>query len=763
MSNQFCYDPDNAEYMAVKGQDADWLDALGMVQISAYELPAGFTTEAGIGRATALPDMDFESYSEAGLRLVGNRWKTLPDASKRGIAAVGAAAYCEHPSTEVLSLAYNLKDGKGERLWTPGMPPPQDLFDHLAKGGLIEAWNSSFEFHLWNQVCHKRMGWPALPFTQLRDATAKSRAHSLPGELGAVGKILGIKDLKIADGKRLIKKFSVPRNPTKNNPATRTRPEDDLVDAQNLYNYNIGDIRAEAAISIALPDLSASELSIWLLDQEINFRGCAIDTKALDNCIEIIRQAYGKYLEELNTITGGTVKSSGETAKIIGWLAGRGVQLPNLQAETVSKALKTVTDPQAKRVLGIRESLSAASVKKLYAIKRRLTSDGRLKDLFAYCGADRTGRFAGRGPQPQNLPNSGPDVLLCACGRHYAPKNQCPWCGRRVGEPAEWGIGAVEDALEVIALNDLNTVEHYFGDAIAAVAGCIRGLFCAAPGHDLICSDYSAIEAVVLACLAGEQWRIDVFNSHGRIYEMSASKISGVPFEEFLRHKKETGDHHPLRKKIGKVAELASGYQGGLGAWKNFGADKHLTEPEIKEAIRAWRNESPAIVSFWHGLESAALQAVQNPGQCFEYRGIGYGVKDNVLYCRLLSGRTLAYHSPILIPDVTPWGKEVLKITYAGRDSTTNAWVRLETYGGKLTENVVQAVSRDILTHAMLNTNAAGYPTVLHVHDELVAEVPHGVGTVEEFENIMATLPEWAKDWPIRAAGGWVGKRYRKD
>lgn len=743
-------------------------------EVEPSDIPAHRHVAVGPGFAEILPDMDFETYSEAGYDFDTNKEKWVSDGSKPGINLVGAAVYSEHPSTEVLSLSYNLKDGLGPRLWIPGMPLPQDLFDHINRGGLIEAANSGFEYFIWLNVCHKRMGWPALPYTQLRDTLAKSRAHSLPGALGKIAKVLQVKDQKIDEGKRLLDKFSKPRSPTKKDRRLRILPTDidALDDAQKLYEYNLGDIKAESAISACIPDLSPQELKLWLLDQKINFRGVAIDKEAVDACLKIINQAYEKYTAELVQITGGYVQTAGEIKKLTEWIASRGVYMRGMKSEDVESALNGSNLPaDVRRCLEIRASLGAASVKKLYSISKRLCSDNRIRDIFAYCGADRTGRWAGRGPQPQNLPNSGPKVRKCdeinGCG-HYSgdiPGTKCPWCSAPdwALSSEDWGIEAVEDAITVIKYGELRYVEAVFGDAIAAVSGCLRGMFVPASGHDFICSDYSAIEAVVLAALAGEEWRLEVFRTHGKIYEMSASKITGIPFEEFARHKKETGQHHPMRKKVGKVAELASGYQGGIGAWKNFGADEFMTDEEIKENIKKWRAESPAIVAFWRGLEEAAVLAVQNPGQCYSYRGITYGVKDNVLYCKLLSGRLLSYHEPILIPDVTPWGKDVWKLTYMGMDSVTKQWVRLDTYGGKLCENLVQATARDILAHALVNADAAGYNIALHIHDEIVAEVPEGFGSVEEFEQIMATLPEWCKDWPIKAAGGWRGKRYRKD
>lgn len=792
-----CWDPTGNSYFV--GPFTGELDALGGALVeNVDELTAYTRIQCGVGVSTVLPDMDFETYSEAGYWWDGEankglgKWRSIVKSPPHGLGAVGAPVYSEHPSTEVLSLAYNFKDGKGPRLWLPGMPPPSDLFEQLAAGHVFEAWNSGFEFYIWQNVC-SRMGWPALDVCQLRDAMAKARAFSLPGKLGKAAEVLEVTDQKIDDGMRLIKKFSMPRNPTKKDDRRRLRMSDPdhAEDGQKFIVYNIGDIKAESAVSAEVPDLDADELELWKVDQKINTRGVHIDRKALADCIAIVEQAFEKYQTDLAAITNGTVQSASERDKILGWLNGRGVHLPNLQSETVDETLAgEIADPEARKVLEIRAILGAASIKKLFSIDRRTSADDRLRDLFAFCGADRTGRWAGRGPQPQNLPSQGPKVVQCdpinGCGKHYHARKEldaCPWCQTPgwASKKADWSVEAVEDALQVIATRWLPHVEHYFGDPIAAVSGCLRGLFSAAPGHDLICSDYSAIEAVVLAMLAGEDWRIDVFRTHGKIYEMSLAKITGMSFEEIMAHAgytdlnapnwweaEQTGPHHPLRKKIGKVAELGSGYQGSVGAWKAFGADEYFaTDAEIKEQVDAWRAASPNVVKFWYGLQDAAIAAVQNPGQNFQYRGITYGVRDDVLYCQLLSGRKLAYQKPRLHPDVTPWGKKVQKLTYEGWNSDykkgPQGWLRLDTYGGKLCENVVQATARDLLAYALKNAEAAGYPVVLHVHDEIVSEVPEGTGSVEEFERIMAAVPPWAHDWPVKAAGGWRGKRYRKD
>ena len=581
-------------------------------------------------------------------------------------------------------------------------------------------------------------------------------------------------------GDALIRKLCIPRNPTKGNKSPRLTPQSDPLLFSQLYQYNLQDIASEAALSAACPALSKTETELWLLDQEINTRGVAIDTVALDACIAIVEQAREKYTAELQTLTGGAVKTVDELAKIQGWLAGRGVPLDSVDSDHIKKALKRTDIPQdVRRVMEIRSSLGARSVKKLFSIKNRLCADGRIRDLFAFCGADRTGRFAGRGPQPQNLPNSGPASVFC------------PYCNRihgshlHTGVEKEWGLECVEAALIDILTKDLAQVEYYWGDAVAAVSGCLRGLFIAEEGKDLLCSDYSAIEAVVLAAIAGEEWRLEIFRTHGKIYEASASKITGLSFEEIVGHKEIHGTKHPMRK-LGKVAELASGYGGWIGAWKNFGADKFLSDEEIKQNILRWRDDSPAIVELWggqyrehptkwefipelFGIEGTVVTALLNPGKCYAYRGIAYchDTVDDVLYCQLPSGRRLNYHQPRLEKTYdTMRNIQKYDISYMGHNSDYRkgpvGWGKLYTYSGKLVENIIQATARDILTHAMPALDRAGYPLVLHVHDEPVAEVPKGFGTVEEFERIMVDLPPWCEDWPIRAAGGWRGLRYRK-
>jgi DNA polymerase bacteriophage-type len=704
-------------------------------------------------------EIDFETYSEAGFVFSNHKWQPLSGASERGLPAIGAAVYSEHHTTEVLSLAYNLN---GIHVWQPGSPLPVDLFTYIQLGGILEAWNCAFERWIWQNVCVPKYGFPELPFNQLFDAAAKSRAFGLPGKLADSGNVLNVTRKKDEDGKRLIRKFSIPRNPTKLDKRLRIQLSDDLEDTQRLIDYNKRDIEAEKEISDRLPNLSTFEHQFWLCDQAINYRGVQLDKTTIENGIKIVDAAIKKYNQRLNELTNNAVQTAGQIKALKDWInANSNLNLDNLQSETIEQLLshKEGLPSDVLSVLEIRQRVSSAAIKKLFAMSHHLTKDNRVHDLFIYHGA-RTGRATGSDVQPTNLPNHGPVVFKCDhCGHHYKGKGPCRWCDYPTSRKAvEWNPKAVEDCIQIINSGSLAAMEYYFDDALAALAGCLRGLFISKPGHDLICSDYHSIEAVVLAAIAGEEWRLEVFRTHGKIYEMSASKITGIPFHEFITH---IDGHHPMRK-LGKVAELASGYQGWIGAWKNFGADDYFQEEEMKQHILAWRNASPAIVRLWHSLQAAAVAAISEPGKIYEYRGIQYIVVNDILYCRLLSGRFLYYHKPRLVYS------EPEKPNISFETWNTNpkygkpGWVRMDTYGGKLTENIVQATARDIFAWAVVNLEKAGYPIVLHVYDEICAEIPENWGSLEEFERIMVDLPAWCKDWPIKASGGWREKRYRK-
>jgi DNA polymerase len=335
-----------------------------------------------------------------------------------------------------------------------------------------------------------------------------------------------------------------------------------------------------------------------------------------------------------------------------------------------------------------------------------------------------------------------------------------------------------------MAHRDLGLLEAFFGNALLTISGCVRGLFVAAPGHDLIASDYTAIEAVVIAMLAGETWRIDAFRNKVPIYLASAAKITGKTVEWYEAYKAENNAHHPDRGKIGKVAELGLGFGGWVNAWLAFDDSGTFSEDEIKRLILRWRDESPAIVEFWggqfrgrpwdpdfrpelYGVEGHAILALQNPGLVFDYRGLKFYVRDGHLIVRLLSGRELTYRDARLVPSqrayAAPGEQAIIYWTWNSNPKYgAPGWVVMNTFGGRLVENIVQATAHDILRHAILQLRAAGYPTVLHVYDEIVVEVPHGCGSLEEVERIMGEMPAWAEGWPVSASGGWRGRRYRK-
>lgn len=715
---------------------------------------------------SAAADIDFETRSAAGFVWDSAGIPRSPlgrhPSAKRGLPLVGAWCYAEHESTEVLCLHYRLPDGISA-LWVPGWPPPTALFHHITEGLPVRAHNASFEYAIWENVCRKKHGWPPLPLEQLDDSAAQARAWALPGSLESAALVLGLAEQKDAAGAATMRKLSVPRRPTKNDKSPWHTLESDPDGYLRLYSYCAQDTATQRAVAGACPPVP--EPALFRLDQQINQRGVAVDTGLAVACQQIITQAARRYTEEIRDITRGAISGPGQVQAIGEYLRAGGTYIESLDAEAVADALSRPTlPPEHRRILEIRAAMSSASVKKLPALLHQTARDGRIRNLFTYCGAGRTRRWSGSNLQPQNLPSAGPETVRCqVCGTVRWAGRYC--CGGPAA-PLEWGIEAMEAAIGDLQTGDLAYVQGRWGDALTAIAGCLRGMLIAGPGLDLICSDFSAIEAVVLAALAREDWRLEVFRTHGKIYEMSASKITGIPFEEFTRHKRETGQHHPMRKKVGKVAELASGYQGSVGAWKRFGADEFMDDDEILRNVRAWREASPRVVELWYALERCAIGAVQNPGTEYRHNDIRYVMRGGVLYCLLPSGGYLSYHRPRLEREETEYGPR-LKLSFWGwntnpENGPVNQWIESRTYGGRLAENLCQATARDWLACAMLRLDAAGYPIVLHVHDEVCAEVPQGWGSVEDFERVMGGAPAWGADWPIKAAGGWRGHRYRK-
>jgi len=764
-----------------------------------------------------VPTIDGELYSAAGFvwqqptdKYPLGRWVAPEGAKTPGISAVGAAVYCEHPTTEILTVSYDLVDQRGIRRWRPGQTLPWDLMNHLSDPDApIEAHNAFFELSWVEKIAGPQHGWVVPDRSKWRCSMATALVAQRPGALANLGDVLGLSEKKDKEGDRLIKKFCIPQQPIvglidkktgavkrPDQPARRIYPHDDPEDFERLCEYCDQDVRTEMAAMERLPPLSDMELAAWQMTLAQNTLGMAVDREGAAACINILNQVLERYGQECRDLTGFNVT---QLDKLKGWLSAFGIRTDSLDAEHMADLLaRPDITGIPRRVLELRERTGSASVKKTYGLFNRLTSDSRLKDMVIHHGT-RPGRPTGADVQPLNLPKAGPKLATCACGKPSLPAPTCPWCGEiQPPEPrASWQPPMVDPVLEIMSLGSLDMVEHYFGDAMTAIQGCVRGLFVAGEGKTLVSTDYSSLQAVVLACLSGEQWRIDAFTRNDPIYLLGASKITGKPLQFYLDYFEQHGDHHPDRQYIGKVSELACGFQGWIGSYRAFGSD----EPDdvIKAQILAWRAASPAIVEMWggqwrgppwrreraelFGLEGKFIAAVQSPGEYFDYRGIGF-IYDQAADCLEMllppcdgHRRPLRYHEPRLTPSAR--NPDELAISYMTWNTNPNygarGWTRMGTWGGRLTENAVMGVEVDIQRFGAKLMAAHGYPLVLSVYDENVSEIPidkpltlglppvDGLDPhVQEIEHLLSIMPPELEGWPIRAAGGWNGRRYRK-
>lgn len=764
-----------------------------------------------------IPTIDGELYSEAGFCWTGpsekyplGRWVPPPGAKTPGLGAVGAPVYCEHPSTEVLTVSYDLVDGRGIRRWKPGESLPWDLMNHLTDPTApIEAHNALFE-RLWvEKVAARLYGWPVPDPSKWRCSMATALVAQRPAALANLGDVLGLTEKKDKEGDRLIKKFCVPQQPIvglidkrtgavkrPDQPARRVYPHDDPEDFEKLRAYCDQDVRTEMAAMERLPPLSDGELEAWQFTMAQNHLGLGVDREGLRSCIAILNQVLDRYGQECRDLTGLEIT---QLEKLKGWLAAYGIHTNSLDAEHLAELLERpdITGIP-RRVLELRERTGSASVKKTLAIESQCSADNRLRDIVVHHGT-RPGRPTGQGPQPLNLPKAGPKLSWCQCKRPSIPSPTCPWCGE-IQPPAPrtaWQSDMVDHVLEIMSYGSLDLVEQFYGDAMTAIQGCVRGLFVAGPGRQLVSTDYSSLQAVVLACLAGEQWRIDAFKRNDPIYLLGASKITGKPLQFYLDWYEEHGEHHEDRQYKGKISELACGFQGWIGSYRAFGSLED--DATIRTNILAWRDASPAIVEMWggqhrgppwrreraelYGLEGMFIAAVQNPGQYFDYRGIGFTYDPAADCLEMLlppcdgHRRPLRYHEPRLTPSAR--NPDELAISYMTWNTNVNygsrGWIRMPTWGGRLTENAVMGVEVDIQRYGAKLMAAAGYPIVLAVYDENVAEIPIGkpltLGLppvegldpyVQEIEHLLSIMPPELADWPIRASGGWRGHRYRK-
>ena len=664
--------------------------------------------------------------------------------SATDIRSAGSYKYMDDPAFEILLLPFAWDDGPVTVL---DLTDPadheelQDIISGLKDPEVIKvAHNSAFE----RRAYHRAFKFYQPP-EQWVDTMILCAMNGLPMSLDAAGEALGLEEQKIKEGTALINYFCKPCKPTiANGGRTRNLPHHAPDKWERFKEYAKRDVEVERTIykmlrHFPVPDF---ERELWAADARINERGVMVDIELAEAAVAVDNAFTEEHTQEMRKLTG--LDNPNSVAQLKEWLAAVGIDCESLNKETVGDLKKTATDPTTKRVLELRQLLGKTSTTKYKAMTNAACEDSRVRGLLQYYGAGRTGRWAGRLVQVQNLPQNHLD-----------------------------DIGTVR---ELVRGRDLETLELCFDSVPDVLSQLIRTAFIAKPHHTFLVADYSAIEARVIAYLAGEQWRMDVFAKGGDIYCSSASQMFNVPVEKH-------GVNGHLRQK-GKVAELACGYGGGVAALKAFGAEKMgLTEAEMQDIVTQWRLASPTIPRLWRRLEDAAKAALENPGRrCAvlrKYRdverarqnealtgGRGYSQEflaggtvctywrdKDALRCKLPSGRILTYWGARLDSDG--------KICFMGQNQTARKWERTDTWGGKLVENVVQAFARDCLAVALLRLEKAGFDICFHVHDEIVAEAPVGTRW-EDMAEIMGKPIDWAPGLLLRA-DGYDTKFYMKD
>lgn len=631
--------------------------------------------------------------------------------SSENLAKSGVYRYCEAEDFEILLFAYS-KDG-GEVIVVDtanGEKIPEDVIEALSDENVLKwAFNAQFE-----RTCLAKYIGQTLSPNSWRCTMIWAATLGLPLSLEGVGAVLGLEKQKLAEGKDLIRFFCNPYT-LKDGSTARHLPKDNLEKWLRFKAYNKRDVEVEMAIQKRLSGFPVSdrEWTNYKLDQEINDRGIMLDMDFVDMAIECNTQMRCEQMEAAKEITG--LENPNSTTQLKAWLEEQGLEISSLSKEAVNALLENATDDVAE-MLNLRQQLAKSSVTKYKAMKQVVCSDSRARGLIQFYGANRTGRYAGRLIQVQNLPqNHLPDL---------------------------------EDARAFVKNGQFADVDMLYESVPKVLSELIRTAFVPKEGHRFFVADFAAIEARVIAWLAGEEWRQDVFKNGGDIYCASASQMFKVPVEKH-------GINSHLRQK-GKIAELALGYGGSVGALKAMGAlQMGIAEEELKPLVDAWRSSNKNIVNLWYAVNDAVLDCVKNGRNTLAY-GVGFELKKGILFMHLPSGRKLAYVKPRI--GENRFGGE--SVTYEGVGGTKK-WERLESYGAKFVENIVQATSRDILAEAMLRLNAAGYRIVMHVHDEVVIEAPADT-SIDEINAIMGMQPEWAEGLLLRA-DGYVCDFYRKD
>jgi DNA polymerase len=658
--------------------------------------------------------IDLETYSDVNLK------------------KAGLYRYVQSPAFEILLFAYSF-DGAPTQVidMAQGEKIPLEVIHALTDPQCLKhAYNAAFEWY-----CLSKYMGAQLPPSQWRDTMLHGLYAGYTAGLDATGRALGIPEdkQKLTTGKALIRYFCVPCKPTKaNGGRTRNYPHHDPEKWELFKTYNGQDVVAEMEIERRLsvfpvPDFVQKQ---WETDLLINARGVAVDMDFCEGALELGETIRAQLTDEAVQLSG--LQNPNSVKQLAHWLSAEtGDDITSLRKETIKELLGRDNADHVQRMLEIRQELGKTSTKKYDAIEAAVCDDGRVRGLLQFYGANRTGRWAGRLVQVQNLP-------------------------RTYTEPLEF-------ARELVKGRKLDALRTVYGSPNDTLSQLIRTAFVAAPGNVLIDADFSAIEARVISWLADEEWRLEVFRTHGKIYEASASQMFGVPLERI----KKGNPEYSLRQR-GKVAELALGYQGGVPAMRQMDTGKllaDLPDEEIKDIVDKWRNTNPKIRNLWYSFNDAAIRVIQNGGSlrvrcCTFARECDCIRGTTCMTVSLPSGRKLYYVEPSV--GENRWGGP--SITYMGVNDK-NKWGRIETYGGKLVENVVQAIARDCLAHAIEHLEAAGLPVVFHIHDEVVidtAAFDTNDAMLDKVVKIMSTPIPWAEGLPL-GADGWVGAFFKKD
>lgn len=658
--------------------------------------------------------IDLETYSDVNLK------------------KAGLYRYVQSPAFEILLFAYSF-DGAPTQVidMAQGEEIPMEVIHALTDPQCLKhAYNAAFEWY-----CLSKYMGAQLPPAQWRDTMLHGLYAGYTAGLDATGRALGIPEdkQKLTTGKALIRYFCVPCKPTKaNGGRTRNYPHHDPEKWELFKTYNGQDVVAEMEIERRLsvfpvPDFVQKQ---WETDLLINARGVAVDMDFCEGALELGETIRAQLTDEAVQLSG--LQNPNSVKQLARWLSAEtGDDITSLRKETIKELLGRDNADHVQRMLEIRQELGKTSTKKYDAIEAAVCDDGRVRGLLQFYGANRTGRWAGRLVQVQNLP-------------------------RTYTEPLEF-------ARELVKGRKLDALRTVYGSPNDTLSQLIRTAFVAAPGNVLIDADFSAIEARVISWLADEEWRLEVFRTHGKIYEASASQMFGVPLERI----KKGNPEYSLRQR-GKVAELALGYQGGVPAMRQMDTGKllaDLPDEEIKDIVDKWRNTNPKIRNLWYSFNDAAIRVIQNGGSlrvrcCTFARECDCIRGTTCMTVSLPSGRKLYYVEPSV--GENRWGGP--SITYMGVNDK-NKWGRIETYGGKLVENVVQAIARDCLAQVIEHLEAAGLPVVFHIHDEVVidtAAFDTNDAMLDKVVKIMSTPIPWAEGLPL-GADGWVGAFFKKD